>query len=230
MDFHVPLRSIDEGEHFVQFYEDPAMLYEGLARYVFEALGRDGKALLVVTREHATTLRGRLAARGLDVERVLSTGALSIVYADDLLPRLLVDGRVDEQAFDRFVGDVVRGASADSEQSVYVFGELVNILWQRRELKGLLHLERLWNALLAKTNATLYCAYQVAQPPTPESDYAKILGSHTSLGALRVGPGTAGVLLQLTALTPSVVTAVSRSLAGQRPMPALGAFSPRAAR
>src|SRR5688572_19705494 len=163
MDFHVPLNGVDEGEHFVQFYDEPERLYEGLSRYVFDALGRDGRALLVLTAEHARGIRSILAGRGLNVERVEASGTLAILDADDLLPKLLVDGKVDEDAFNRFVGEVVRQTRRDTEQSVYVFGELVNLLWQKGDVNGLCWLEELWNALMEQTEITLYCGYRLGE-------------------------------------------------------------------
>src|SRR4051812_44170338 len=74
-------------DHIVQLYQDQQFLNRAVCRFAAGAIANGEGVILVPTAAHWEAFRPRLEAEGVDVKAAQSRGQLSVVDADELLPR-----------------------------------------------------------------------------------------------------------------------------------------------
>jgi len=186
------LTHADAGDHVVQLYgEDDQLLAKNVSRYLAEGMRRLDGLLVIATPEHSQATARYLAqdnaSATLEAERA---GRLVFLDARTTLDRILVDGRPDESLFDSVVGEAIREVRARSGSGkVRAFGEMVGLLWSAARRAEAELLEALWNALLAGSDYSLYCAYRIDLfgKNVDKAALSSIVAAHTHLFA---GPRT----------------------------------------
>ncbi len=154
----------DQDGHFVQLYTDDGFLLDVLSRFIGGAIAVGDGAVVIATQAHQDGLAQRLKARGVDTAKAISQGRYVLLDASETLPRLMVNGSVDETRFIDTISDVltrVRNAADDKDSRVAVFGELVALLWADGKSLEALRVEDFWNNLAQKHSFSLLCAYPI---------------------------------------------------------------------
>src|SRR5262249_35034938 len=119
-------------DHIVQLYQDQDFLNRAVCRFAGAALANGEGIILVPTVTHWNAIRPRLEAEAVDVELARQRGQLTVVDADELLPRFMRHAMPDSSLFLGLAGDVIRQARAGGGyQRVRWWGEMVNVLWER---------------------------------------------------------------------------------------------------
>lgn len=152
-------RTMDNNEHFVQFYETDLYLVNSVSDYIGSGLSAGDGCIVVATSEHRTGLDVRLQAYGLDITAAKTTGQYLSLDAEETLSKFIVDGSPDRS---RFI-DVIQPAIARTGKGrrVRVFGEMVALLWAQGNRTAAIQLEELWNTLHESLDFTLFCAYPI---------------------------------------------------------------------
>jgi len=182
----------ESGDHVVQLYgEDDQLLAKNVSRYLAEGMRRLDGLIVIATPEHTQATAYYLtqdnASATLEAERA---GRLVFLDARTTLDRILVDGRPDEDLFDSVVGEAMREVRARSGSGkVRAFGEMVGLLWSEARYAEAELLETLWNALLAGSDYSLYCAYRIDLfgEDVDKAALSSIVAAHSHLFA---GPRT----------------------------------------
>lgn len=147
-------------DHIVQLYQDHDFLNSAVCRYVGAGLANGDRIILFPTLTHWNDFRQRLETERVNVQAARERGQLTVVDANELLPRLLRDAMPDPHAFNDVIGDVFRQASAGgSYQKLRAWGELVNILWERGDIAASMNLEDLFDQLNKKIGIAMFCSY-----------------------------------------------------------------------
>jgi hypothetical protein len=152
------LRHPSNGDHFVQVYRDEAFLCEAVCEYVGSGLRRGEGAILIATPAHRDAFERLLHSEGLAPARAIERGQLFMLDADETLARFRPGGMPDWLTFHTLIG----GAIAEmrlSYRNVRVYGEIVDVLWQRGERNAAIRLEEFWNDLARLQTFSLLCAY-----------------------------------------------------------------------
>ena len=76
-------------DHIVQLYQEQAFLNRAVCRFVGAGLAKGEGIILVSTGPHWTGFRTRLEAEGMSVQAAQKRGQLTVVDADELLPRFM---------------------------------------------------------------------------------------------------------------------------------------------
>src|SRR3979409_278861 len=76
-------------DHIVQLYQDQDFLNRAVCRFAGSALANGEGIILVPTLTHWNGIRPRLESEGVDVEAAQKRGQLTVVDADQLLPRFM---------------------------------------------------------------------------------------------------------------------------------------------
>lgn len=142
----------------VQVYQDPAFLARAVGEYLATGLQRGDAAVVVAVPGHSALFRDALRERDFEPDRLLASGQLTMLDAEQTLSGFMVDGEPQWEAFRDTVGTLV-GHCASRFQGVVAYGEMVNLLWQRGERGAALRLESLWNYLATLHKFSLLCAY-----------------------------------------------------------------------
>ena len=86
-------------DHIVQLYQDPDFLNRAVCRFAGAALANGEGIILVPTLTHWKAIRSRLETEGVDVDAARERGQLTVVDADEFLPRFMCDAMPDSPVF-----------------------------------------------------------------------------------------------------------------------------------
>jgi hypothetical protein len=147
-------------DHIVQLYQDQEFLNRAVCRFAGAALANGEGLILVPTLDHWHAIRPRLEAEGVDVNSARKRGQLTIVDADELLPRFIRDAMPDSPLFLGLAADVIGEAHADGRyEKVRWWGEMVNVLWERGDVAASMNLEDLFHQLAHKHDIAIFCSF-----------------------------------------------------------------------
>ena len=151
--------------HVVQLYADDGFLIDVLSRFVGGALAVGDAAVVIATKAHRADLERRLSANGVDKAKATIQGRYVVLDAVETLPKLMVEGLVDDDRFRQTVGGALTQAESSvlhKQGRVAIFGELVALLWSGGKPSEAIRVEQLWNELAKSHSFSLLCAYPIA--------------------------------------------------------------------
>lgn len=147
-------------DHIVQLYQDQDFLNRTVCRFAGAAIANGEGIILVPTLTHWDAIRPRLEAEGVDVEAARDRGQLTVVDADEFLPRFMKDTMPDSTLFLGLAADVIGQAHAGGRyQKVRWWGEMVNVLWERGDVAASMNLEDLFDQLAKKHDIAIFCSF-----------------------------------------------------------------------
>ncbi len=147
-------------DHIVQLYQDQEFLNRAVCRFAGAALANGEGIILVPTVTHWNAISSRLEAEGVNVEAARERGQLTVVDANELLPRFMRDAMPDSSIFLGLAGDVIGQAHAGGRyQKVRWWGEMVDVLWERGDVAASMNLEDLFDHLAKKHNIAIFCSF-----------------------------------------------------------------------
>jgi PAS domain S-box-containing protein len=181
---HTPSHTQDG--HVVQLYAEDGFLVDVLSRFVGGALAVGDAAVVIATKSHHTELERRLSANGVDTDKAALQGRYIVLDAIETLPKVMVEGLVDEDRFRETVGQALTKAEnsvARKQGRVAVFGELVALLWAGGKPWEAIRVEQLWNDLAKSHSFSLLCAYPIAgcNHERHIEPFLKMCGEHSSV-------------------------------------------------
>lgn len=152
--------------HEVQFYFDDRFLIRSLSAFFQKALKAGDAAIVVATKSHRDSLAEELERSGVNLPTAVQQNRYISLDASETLAQFTVQGVLDEPLFREVIGNVIACASAaagENHAQVVIFGEMVQLLWQRGEPEAALQLEQFWNRLAELHSFHLRCGYPIAQ-------------------------------------------------------------------
>lgn len=160
------------GSHVAQFFESGDHWSVVLARQL-RAAHESGAVYMLIASEG----RRKALAEATDVP----DDVLVWLDAESLIEEIVVGERVDPAAFARLVEREL--ASHDETQSIWVFDETVDLLWGDGKLEAALHLESMWDQLLARRAATRTCGLSLHSFDDVSHSHAfeQLCDAHTSV-------------------------------------------------
>lgn len=148
------------GDHIVQLYQDEDFLNRAVCRFAGSAIVNGEGLILVPTLSHWDAFRPRLEAEGVDVEAAQRRGQLTIVDADECLPRFMREGMPDSPVFLGLAEDVIDRAHAGGRYpKVRWWGEMVGVLWEQGNVAASMGLEDLFDQLGRQQDVALFCSF-----------------------------------------------------------------------
>ncbi len=154
--------------HMVQFYRSDDQLFDAVSHFMRVGFGQGATCISIATEVHHHGIHQRLQAQGVDLCALLDERKYLKRDVSRTLSHCLNKSIPDSQAFLQTVRRLT--ARAEQEQRpVYIFGEMVQLLWTQGRPEAATRLEGLWNDLLAtRPSFSLLCAYQIQSAPTAE--------------------------------------------------------------
>jgi hypothetical protein len=147
-------------DHIVQLYQDEDFLSRAVCRFAGGALANGEGIILVPTLTHWNAIRPRLEAEGVDVKAARERGQLTVVDADECLPRFMRNAMPDSSIFLGLAADVIGQARAGGRyQRVRWWGEMVNVLWERGDVAASMNLEDQFDQLAHKQDIAIFCSF-----------------------------------------------------------------------
>src|SRR5919205_346142 len=147
-------------DHIVQLYQDDEFLGRAVCRFAAGTLANGEGLILVPTQAHWEAFRPRLEAEGVDVKAAQSRGQLTVVDADELLPRFMRDAMPDAPVFLGLAADVIANARGGGRYpKVRWWGEMVNILWEQGNPGASMSLEDQFDRLAHHHEIAIFCSF-----------------------------------------------------------------------
>jgi hypothetical protein len=147
-------------DHIAHLYQDQDFLNRVVCRFAAAALANGEGVILVPTLAHWDAFRPRLAAEGVDVKGAQDRGQLTVVDADELLPRFMQHAMPDGPMFLGLAGEIIaRTRAAGRHTNVRWWGEMVNLLWERGDVAASMNLEDLFDLVSREQNVAVFCSF-----------------------------------------------------------------------
>jgi hypothetical protein len=147
-------------DHIVQLYQDHDFLNRAVCRFAGAALANGEGIILVPTLAHWNAIRPRLEAEGVNVAAARDRGQLTVIDADEFLPRFMSNAMPDSPVFLGLAADVIGQARAGGHyQKVRWWGEMVNVLWERGDVAASMNLEDMFDQLAHKHDIAIFCSF-----------------------------------------------------------------------
>jgi hypothetical protein len=169
-------------DHIVQLYQDQDFLNRAVCRFAGAALANGEGIILVPTLTHWNAIRPRLEAEGVDVEGARERGQLTVVDADEFLPRFMQDAMPDAPVFLGLAADVIGQARAGGRYpKVRWWGEMVNVLWERGDVAASMNLEDLFDQLAQKHDIAIFCSFLMDKfdPKIYDEAFGNVCSTHS---------------------------------------------------
>src|ERR1700728_4539609 len=90
-------------DHIVQLYQDQQFLNRAVCRFAAGAIANGEGVILVPTAAHWEAFRPRLEAEGVNVQEAQDSGQLTVVDADELLPRFILGQAIYEREYTKTI-------------------------------------------------------------------------------------------------------------------------------
>jgi MEDS: MEthanogen/methylotroph, DcmR Sensory domain len=147
-------------DHIVQLYQDEQFLNRAVCRFAAAALAHGEGVILVPTAAHWEAFCPRLEAEGVDIKAAQAKGQLTVVDADELLPRIMGERMPDAPLFLGLAGEEVARARGNNRYpKVRWWGEMVNVLWERGNATASMALEDLFDQLAHEQEIAIFCSF-----------------------------------------------------------------------
>jgi len=147
-------------DHIVQLYQDQQFLNRAVCRFAAGAIANGEGVILVPTAAHWDAFRPRLEVEGVNVQEAQDKGQLTIVDADELLPRFMKDKMPDAPVFLGLAGQVIAKARGEARYpKVRWWGEMVNLLWEQGNVAASMSLEDQFDHLAKHHEIAIFCSF-----------------------------------------------------------------------
>jgi hypothetical protein len=154
------LASAGPRDHIVQLYQDQEFLNRAVCRFAASAIANGEGVILVPTAAHWEAFRPRLEAEGVDTQAAQTSGQLTVVDADELLPQFMRDAMPDAPVFLGLAADVIaRARDGGRYTKVRWWGEMVNVLWERGDVAASMALEDQFDRLAHHHEIAIFCSF-----------------------------------------------------------------------
>jgi hypothetical protein len=146
--------------HAVRFYESDHSLARIVADFLSEGFDAGSPGIVVATPAQRAAIIRELTDRSLDVVELQRAQNLLLLDAKETLTTFMTDGGPDAGKFtDRMCEIIERVCRGRAGCTVRVFGQMVDVLWQRGNRDDAIRLEVLWNQLAHTEAFSLLCGY-----------------------------------------------------------------------
>ena len=147
-------------DHIVQLYQDEEFLGRAVCRFAAGTIANGEGLILVPTQAHWEAFRPRLEAEGVDVKAAQSRGQLTVVDADECLPRFMRKSMPDAPLFLGIAKNVIGEArQAGKYPKVRWWGEMVNVLWEKGDVAASMRLEDLFHEVAQVNHISIFCSF-----------------------------------------------------------------------
>jgi len=171
-----------ENGHIVQLYQDDDFYGEAISHFAAEGLTRGESIILVATKPHWKNISGRLRGKGLNTEHLFRDGQLTLLDADETLPKFMAGNLPDGGIFKPLARDTIAKARAGGKfRRVRWWGEMVNCLYVEGNAAGSNRLEQFFDEVAHEENIAIFCSFLMDKfdPKIYEEAFGNLCRTHS---------------------------------------------------
>lgn len=162
-------------DHAALFYLDDDDLGRSVSALAVNTLEAGGGVVLLATSRHRRYLRRHLKQHGIDISSFKKRNRLAELDGDETLSNCVGEAHLDLERLGLLLGwtiSAIKQASPAPSPRIFVYGELVDLLWTRRDFSNLRTIELLGDKL--GENVSMVCGYAIQEFAQPETEDAFI--------------------------------------------------------
>jgi hypothetical protein len=172
--------------HEVLFHSDDTWLLDNVTQFIGAALNAGNSAIVLATEAHRDSLLPRLQAHGINVSAAIERGSYLALDAAEALSTFMVNDMLDPVLFlEGFRKLILKAANAakGEHHRVTIFGECVQLLWERGPVEAAIQFEKLGNQLVTMYDVDILCRYSLGsfRGGTDNHMFEKICGEHSAV-------------------------------------------------
>ena len=171
-----------ENGHIVQLYQDDDFYGEAISHFAAEGLARGESIILVATQPHWKNISGRLRGKGLNPEQLFRDGQLTLLDADETLPKFMAGNLPDGGIFKPLARQTIASARADGKfRRVRWWGEMVNCLYVDGNAAGSNRLEQFFDEVAHEENIAIFCSFLMDKydPKIYDEAFGHVCSTHS---------------------------------------------------
>jgi hypothetical protein len=169
--------------HAVRFYDNDKSLAQIVAHFLSDGLQAGQPAIIVARPSHRAAILKELVAKSADVVALQRSGDLLLLDAEHTLSTFMADGKPEADPFRNSMCEVIARVCRGRENcTVRIYGEMVDVLWQRGQHEAAILLEMLWNQLANTQAFSLLCGYAMGQF-YKDANFDAVCRQHTHVSA-----------------------------------------------
>lgn len=149
--------AVQKSEHYLQLFDSSKSLADTVAAFLIGGLERNENILVVAAPQHRELLTRRLEEAGWNGHKLIAANRMVMADAVQTLDKFMRQEAPSPIAFDEVVGTLVRRLA--NGKRLWIYGEMVDVLAARGNLRAAQQLEELWNLLGQRECFTLFCGY-----------------------------------------------------------------------
>jgi len=168
--------------HSALFYLDEDFLTHTLGDFFISALKAGGAVITIATEGHRKALARQLTLRGMCVDQLKSEGRYLELEGEEILARCTKGRKLSKSKLEQLIGGAVAEMRASQSSSpLIIFGELVALLWAKRNFENLCAVEQFWDNLATRFSFSLLCGYPIKEfsETGTELPFLKICAMHS---------------------------------------------------
>ncbi len=146
--------------HLVQFFKTDAENVQALVEYVAAGILNDDGIVIVASQTHILSMLKSLKEKNIEFQSLVDSKQLLLLDAEDTLKTILVRDRPSRRLFQHQVGPLLKDITTRFKK-VRIYGEMVNILMDKKNFDGAMTLESFWNEIGLQYSFALFCGYSV---------------------------------------------------------------------
>jgi hypothetical protein len=146
--------------HIVQLYQDGDFYSEAISHFAAEGLAKGESIIIVATKPNWARISRRLLGKGVEVAKLRRRGQLTLLDADQTLPKFLVGNMPDAKIFKGLAHATIERARAGGKfPRVRWWGEMVNVLYVNGNERGSNRLEELFDEVAHEQSIAIFCSF-----------------------------------------------------------------------
>lgn len=146
------------GSHLLKICRDEAMQAEAVAYFIRGGLLNHELVIIIARTSLRNAIISHLNVMEVNVQFFKNQGQLKFLDAEFLLSRIVINDSLEEHVIQELIIRPVQIAHLKYGK-IRAFGEMVDILWKRRQCERALQLEKLWDDLSKEYQFALFCTY-----------------------------------------------------------------------
>jgi hypothetical protein len=157
---HVDSPTARAQHHAVRFYENDRSLARIVVDFLQEGFDGGHPGIVVATSDQRFEIARELKSRSFDLLALERSHDLLLLDAEQTLSTFMTNGKPNPRKFrNQICGLLEQACRGRTSCTVRVFGQMVDVLWQRGERDAAIQLETLWNHLVQTAAFSLLCGY-----------------------------------------------------------------------
>jgi len=131
-----------------------------VSHFTAHGLLKNEAIIIVATKPHWENIAGRLTNKGFDIEELRRAGQLTLLDADETLPKFLVKDMPDGRTFKGIAHDTIGKARANGRYAnVRWWGEMVNVLYVNGNGPASTRLEEFFDEVAHQESIAIFCSF-----------------------------------------------------------------------